>query len=103
MYDKLGINAARRGAAATPHDYYKNGIHASMAYTIMRPAQELFDYWRNFENLPRFMYHLEAVNKLDERRSHWVAKGPGGSSVEWDAEIINEEPEIGRASWRERV
>lgn len=98
VYEKLGMDTSRSGAAQ-PHDYYRNGIHASMAYTIMRPAQELFDFWRNFENLPRFMYHLEAVRKLDDRRSHWVAKGPAGYSVEWDAEIINEEP--GRLiAWR---
>ena len=99
LYEKLGIDRSHAGSAAQPHDYFKRGIHAATAYTIMRPAQELFDFWRNFENLPRFMYHLEAVHKLDERRSHWVAKAPAGYSVEWDAEIINEEP--GRLiAWR---
>src|SRR5205814_3086482 len=53
---------------------------------------ELYGFWKNFENLPRFMRHLERVQKIDEQRSHWVAKGPAGYSVEWDAEIINDEP-----------
>jgi uncharacterized membrane protein len=63
-----------------------------MAYTIDRPSEELFFFWRNFENLPRFMTHVQAVRKLDEKRSHWVVAGPGGRDVQWDAEIINEEP-----------
>jgi uncharacterized membrane protein len=52
----------------------------------------MYTYWRNFENLPRFMYHLESVERLDERRSHWVAKGPAGTQVEWDAEITDDRP-----------
>ena len=44
------------------------------------------------ENLPRFMDHLETVTVLDEERSHWVAKGPAGTKVEWDAVIHNEIP-----------
>lgn len=91
LYDRLGINRARHGAAK-PHDYYVNGIHVEMAYTIDRPVEELYGFWRNFENLPRFMRHLHSVRKLDERRSHWVARAPAGQTVEWDAEIINEEP-----------
>ena len=47
-------------------------------------------FWRRFGNLPRFMTYLERVDDLGEGRSHWVAKGPAGMRVEWDAEIINE-------------
>jgi uncharacterized membrane protein len=57
---------------------------------IARPADEVFALWRQVENLPRFMTHLESVTDLGGGRSHWVAKGPAGSRVEWDAEIINE-------------
>ena len=60
---------------------------------IARPRDELFQYWRRFENLPRFMDNLESVTMLDGRRSHWVAKGPLGARVEWDAEIHNEIPD----------
>jgi uncharacterized membrane protein len=59
--------------------------------TINRPASEIFSLWRDFANLPRFMSHLESVTVLDGNRSHWVAKAPMGRTVEWDAEIINEE------------
>ena len=58
--------------------------------TINKPAAELYRYWRDFANLPRFMQHLEAVQDLGEGRSHWQAKAPLGQSVEWDARIIND-------------
>jgi len=91
MYDRLKIDNTRTGPAR-PQDYYKNGIHVEMAYTIMRPSAELYDFWRDFDNLPKFMEHLQSVKKIDDRTSRWIARGPAGTSVEWDAEIINEEP-----------
>jgi len=57
--------------------------------TIGRPRQELYDFWRQLENLPQFMRHLVSVAKLDDRRSHWIGKSPVGR-VEWDAEIVSE-------------
>ncbi|MBD0369793.1 MAG: SRPBCC family protein [Pyrinomonadaceae bacterium] len=66
---------------------------------INRAPEELYRFWRNFENLPRFMQHLESVQVLDERRSHWVAKAPAGTSVEWDAEITEDRPNE-LISWR---
>ena len=56
----------------------------------MKPVSEVFRFWRNFENLPTFMQHLELVAEREEGISHWVAKGPAGMTVEWDARIINE-------------
>lgn len=68
------------------------GVKVEKSVTIDRPAEELFSFWRSFDNLPRFMDHLESVQVIDERRSHWVAKAPAGMRVEWDAEIHNEIP-----------
>jgi uncharacterized membrane protein len=51
----------------------------------------VYQFWRNLENLPRFMKHLKEVRALDAKRSHWVANAPLGTSVEWDAEIIMEQ------------
>lgn len=62
------------------------------AVTINRPANELYDFWRNFENLPDFMSHLERVEDVGGGRSHWVARGPGGVKVEWDAETVADIP-----------
>jgi uncharacterized membrane protein len=66
------------------------GRKIEQAVTIQRAPAELFQFWRRFENLPRFMDNLESVTMIDGRRSHWVAKGPLGTRVEWDAEIHNE-------------
>jgi uncharacterized membrane protein len=71
---------------------HEHGIRVVKSITIDREAKELYQLWRNFENLPRLMEHLEAVVVLDDTRSHWVAKGPVGRMVEWDAEIINDVP-----------
>jgi uncharacterized membrane protein len=66
------------------------GVKVEQSVTINRPVVEVYRFWRNFENLPRFMDHLESVAVIDESRSHWVAKGPAGTRVEWDAVIHNE-------------
>lgn len=58
--------------------------------TVRRPVNEVYRYWRQFDRLPEFMTHLRSVEVKDNRRSHWVAKAPLGTSVEWDAEVINE-------------
>jgi uncharacterized membrane protein len=71
----------------------KNGvIHVERAITINRSPEELYSFWHDFERLPRFMNHLKAVQSSGDKRSHWVAKGPAGTEVEWDAEITNDEP-----------
>ena len=62
------------------------------AVTVNRPASELYAYWRDLENLPNFMRHLESVTHLEGGRSHWVTRGPGGVMVEWDAEIVADVP-----------
>lgn len=67
-------------------------IRVEKSITINRSPRQCYDFWRNFENLPRFMQHLEAVQVIDEKRSHWVAKAPAGMQVEWDAELVNDVP-----------
>lgn len=67
-------------------------VHVEKAIAIDKTPEELFSFWRQFENLPRFMKHLESVTCSGLNRSHWIAKGPAGKDVEWDAEIYNEKP-----------
>jgi uncharacterized membrane protein len=74
-------------------------IHTKRAITVARPVQEVYAFWRDFENLPRFMRHLESVTVTGGRRSHWKAKAPAGKSVEWDAETT-EDRENELISWR---
>jgi uncharacterized membrane protein len=66
-------------------------IKVEKTVTIDRPAEELYSFWHNFENLPTFMKHLQSVTVLDEKRSRWVASSPL-QNVEWEAEIIKDEP-----------
>ncbi|MBD1862852.1 MULTISPECIES: SRPBCC family protein [Trichocoleus] len=67
------------------------GIKVEKTVTINKPAEELYRFWRNLENLPRFMKHLKSVTAYNDTRSHWIASAPLGTSVEWDADIIQEE------------
>lgn len=78
-----------------------NGIHITTAFGIRKSPEELYTFWRNFENLPRIMTHLESVRVIDDRRSHWVARANslGGKRFEWDAEITVDEPNR-RIAWR---
>jgi uncharacterized membrane protein len=91
MYGALNINTAQKHnpAAAVGAGV---GFKVVRGITINRPVEDLYRYWRNLESLPRVMSHLESVT-ANGNRSHWVAKGPAGMSVEWEAEIINEEPD----------
>ncbi len=66
------------------------GIHVEEAVTVNKPIAEVFRFWRNVENLPHFMTHLESVSMREAGITHWVAKGPAGRQVSWDARIINE-------------
>lgn len=97
-YQAIGINTARRGRAE-PHDFFDHGVHVESAVTIDKPAEELYRFWKDFENLPRFMRHLQSVTRQGEGITHWIAKGPAGSHVEWDARVINDE-ENQLIAWR---
>jgi uncharacterized membrane protein len=78
-------------------------IHVWKSIVINQSPDELYRFWHNFENLPRFMDHLESVQQTGDRRSHWVAKGPAGTTVEWDAEITEDRPnELMRRSLKAR-
>lgn len=68
----------------------ERGVHVREAIQLERPVADVFRSWRRLADLPRFMSHLERVTEEPDGRSHWVAKGPGGMRVEWDAELINE-------------
>jgi uncharacterized membrane protein len=68
------------------------GIHVRESIRLELPIDEAYRFWRRLENLPRFMTHLRSVTETSARQSHWVADGPAGLAVEWDAEIINEVP-----------
>jgi uncharacterized membrane protein len=68
----------------------ERGLHVRESVRLEMPVAEVYRFWRRLENLPRFMTHLHQVTEGPDGKSHWVAAGPGGIAVEWDAEIINE-------------
>ena len=70
----------------------ERGIRVRKAITINRPPEEIYRFWRNFENLPVFMSHLESVRQLDDRHSYWKARAPLGATVEWTAEMVEDRP-----------
>jgi uncharacterized membrane protein len=68
------------------------GIEVRKAITVNKPPEEVYAFWRNLENLPQFMVHLESVRVLDARLSYWKARAPLGTAVEWTAEITEDIP-----------
>jgi uncharacterized membrane protein len=94
LYQKLGISTVDADAEGhTPKQKLnRHGVHVEVAFTVEKPRQELYAFWRDFGNLPKFMTHLTSVTVADDKRSHWVAEGPGGQPVSWDADVINDKP-----------
>jgi uncharacterized membrane protein len=90
VYAALGVGA--RGGPAAASVTHGRGSKIEKSVIIRRPREELYGFWRNFENLPRFMRHLQSVQNLGNDRSHWVVAAPGGTTLGWDAEIHNEIP-----------
>jgi uncharacterized membrane protein len=96
-YQALGIDTADEAAKRRAAE----GFHVVHSTNINKSPQELYGYWRQLDNLPNIMSHLESVRVTDDRRSHWTASAPAimGGTVEWDAEIIEDIPNE-RISWR---
>jgi len=106
MYQNLGINTAIedqdqwQDARQSEEEISDRGIHVEQAFLINKPAEELYQFWHNFENLPRIMTHLESVRTTGDGRSHWTAKTNRiTGKVEWDAEVTADEPNS-RIAWR---
>jgi uncharacterized membrane protein len=97
-YGMLGFSSAEPRGHATSIPAH-HGVKLDEAITIDRSPERLYQFWRNLENLPRIMRHLESVRSTAGNRSHWVAKAPLGMKVEWDAETITDKAnEV--ISWR---
>lgn len=98
LYKSLRIGTAPKATPATSVAE-ETGVRIDETIIIDRPVSEVYRYWRNLENLPQIMRHLESVRMLDNRNSHWKVKGPAGMNIEWDAEIINDLPNE-RIGWK---
>src|SRR6266498_515285 len=92
-YEALGVRTAPKGQGAeTTSVPYELGVKVARSVTLNRPRREVYEFWRRIENLPGFMQHLESVREIGDNKSHWVARAPGGRTVEWDAVIHNDVP-----------
>ncbi|HEY8196764.1 MAG TPA: SRPBCC family protein [Gemmatimonadales bacterium] len=96
LFTSKRLSEQSRGTSAPAS---RRGLRVKEAITVNRPVGEVYDYWHDFQNLPRFMSHLESVQVLGPRRTHWMAVGPGGMRVEWDAETVEDRPNE-LISWR---
>ena len=93
----LRLGGSRLGRSASIR--YQQGIRVDADITIAKPPTEVYSFWRNLENLPRFMRHLKSVTYNGGNRTHWVVDCKAGQTVEWDAEIVNDQsPEL--IGWR---
>ena len=90
-YQVIGVDTARQDP--------EHGITLAATITVNKPAAEVYRFWRQVENHPRFMQHLESVVSMGENRSHWVARGPLHTPLAWDAELV-EERDNAVLSWR---
>ena len=92
VYDAMDVDTNREGNRKTASSKGLLGgrIHVQKSVTIDKSAAELYSFWRNFENLPQIMNHLESVTNTGEKTSHWKAKAPLDTSVEWDAELTSD-------------
>jgi uncharacterized membrane protein len=97
-YQALDVSTAAPAGPATSVRA-GHGVKVEESIIIDRDAATLWRFWRKLENVGRFMRHLERVEEIDERRSRWVACGPLGYKLEWEAEIINEK-ENELIAWR---
>lgn len=103
VYDALDIDTNEsslfeRGKEKAK-DWFSQETEIVKSITINKSADELYAFWRNFENLPKFMNHLESVKVVDNARSEWTAKAPLGTQARWTAEIT-EDVNNEKIAWR---
>jgi uncharacterized membrane protein len=89
VYQSLGFDTSSGEQA---------GVDVEATITVYKPVADVYRFYRNLENHPRFVTHLKSVQNLDDKRSHWVAETPLHTSIEWDSEIT-EERENQLLSW----
>lgn len=93
VYQALDIHTEDKPISnITPIPGKKGGVRVSRSITIRRTPQELYAYWRDVEKAPLYMPFVESVMKTGERTSHWVAQDPRGKTMEWNSELLQDQP-----------
>jgi len=90
LYEAFGVRTAPHGQGDSISVPYELGVRIDRSIVIDRPPEEVYRFWRNLSNLPKFMRNLESVEEMEGKRSHWKMKTAAGRTVEWDAVIHNE-------------
>lgn len=92
LYKALDISTVEE-SPSTRKSLPGKGVRVCKSITIERPAQDLYRFWRDAEKAPLYMLNLESVTATNDTHSHWVARTPGGKTIEWDAEITQDQPD----------
>ena len=102
VYDALDVDTNEKSlfnrGKKSAKSWFEQEVEVVKSITIEKPAAELYEFWRDFENLPKFMNHLESVKVTDEKRSEWTAKAPLGTKVSWNA-VITEDKKNEKIAW----
>ena len=91
LYDALDVDTSEKSLFARGTEKAKTWLETETevikSVTINKSAAELYKFWRDFQNLPKFMNHLESVKVINQKKSEWTAKAPLGYEVTWEAQI----------------
>jgi len=87
-----GLLVAAVDAGGAHRNVGNLGVKIDESIVVNAPAQRVYDVWHTLENLPRLLSHVERVEVLDRTRSRWTVKGPAGTRISWEAELINDKP-----------
>jgi uncharacterized membrane protein len=93
------LERGRRPEHAVSARVHDAGLAVRRAITINRPLEEVYAFWRDFRGFPRFMRHLESVEELSARRYRWRMRGPAGTTLTWETDILIDQPDE-RIAWR---
>lgn len=96
MYKALGVDTEQGAGLISSGGTW---VEVRRAITIGVPAEQLYTFWRNDENIQQVMSHVREVERIDQRRSHWTVDGPLGTTVQWETEIVDDKPNE-RIAWR---
>jgi uncharacterized membrane protein len=91
VLDLVGSERLAERRKAPTRDYARAAEPAVLrSITVGRPVNEVYAYWKDFTNFPRFMRHVESVERLEDGRGRWRATGPAGTQAEWISELVEE-------------
>ncbi|MBV9081355.1 MAG: SRPBCC family protein [Acidobacteriaceae bacterium] len=93
------ICAQQLSQSSSTNETGTNRLHVTSTIIVDRSPEEVYAFWRDIKNLPTFMSHVKSVEMTGDNRSHWKVEGPMRKTVEWDAEMMDDEPGK-RLAWR---